>query len=84
MASRKARRGYEESETRNKKNSKKTSSKKQLIIMIMSIVLMIFTVTQVYYLAKYTIGKDVPQEKLKVYKWVCMLLEGKPDATSEK
>ena len=53
----------------------KPGAKKQLIIMIISVVLMVFSVTQVYYLAKYTLGLDVPKEKLKVYRWVCMLLE---------
>jgi len=71
MASRKSRRGSEQSEPK-----MKTGAKKQLIIMLISIALMVFSVTQVYYLAKYTLGHEVPQEKLRVYKWVCMLLEG--------
>ena len=54
----------------------KVGAKKQLVIMVISVALMVFSVTQVYYLAKYTLGYDVPQEKLGVYRWVCMLLEG--------
>lgn len=71
MASRKARRDSEEN-----KPKMKTNAKRQLVIMIISVILMIFSVTQVYYLAKYTLGQEVPQEKLKVYRWVHMLLEG--------
>lgn len=44
--------------------------------MIISVVIMVFSVTQVYYLGKYTLGFDVPDGKLKIYKWVYMLLEG--------
>ena len=61
----------------------KAGAKKKLIIMILSIALMIFSVTQVYYLAKYTLGYDIPQEKLRVYRWVCMLLEGNVNAAEE-
>lgn len=71
MASRKARRGSMREESKAKK-----SAKKQLIIMIISVALMIFSVTQVYYLTRYTLGHDVPQEKLRVYKWIYMLFEG--------
>lgn len=77
MASRKARRGYEEREPK-----KKTGATKQLVIMIIAVLFMIFSATQVFYLAKYTFGYEVPQEKLKVYRWVCMLLEG--NATTEE
>ena len=61
MAERRSKKGCEKSETR-----MKPGAKKQLVIMIISIILMIFSVTQVYYLAKYTLGLNVPQEKLKV------------------
>ena len=79
MSSRKTRRGLHEKELK-----MKTGAKKQLVIMLISIVLMIFSVTQVYYLAKYTLGQDVPEEKLKVYRWVCMLLEGSNETTTEE
>ena len=70
MASRKARRGA------NERTAKiQPKAKKQLIFMLISIALMVFSVTQVYYLARYTLGHDVSQEKLKVYRWVYMLLE---------
>ena len=71
MASRKSRRGATEH-----KSKVKEGAKKQLVIMLISVALMVFSVTQVYYLARYTLGHDVPEEKLKVYKWVCMLLDG--------
>ena len=70
MASRKSRRG-----ATTKTTSIKPGAKKQLIVMLISIILMIFTVTQVYYLAKYTLGYEVPAEKLRVYRWVSMLLK---------
>ena len=79
MASRKTRRGVEKNELK-----MKAGAKKQLAIMLISVVLMVFSVTQVYYLAKYTLGYDVPQEKLKVYRWVCMLLEGSNETTTEE
>jgi len=79
MTSRKTRRGAEKKELK-----MKTGAKKQLIIMLISVVLMVFSATQVYYLAKYTLGYEVPQEKLKVYRWVCMLLEGSKEATTEQ
>ena len=63
--------GYTENKTRTK-----PGAKKQLVIMLISVILMLFSVTQVYYLAKYTFGHFVPEEKMKVYKWVYMLLEG--------
>lgn len=79
MASRKARRVSEHKETK-----MKPGAKKQLVIMIISVVLMVFSVTQVYYLAKYTLGHEVPQEKLKVYRWVYMLLEGSNSTTIDE
>ena len=78
MASRKSRRGAEAKST-----TMKPGAKKQLVIMLISIALMIFTVTQVYYLAKYTLGYEVPAEKLRVYRWVRMLLEDSEPITSE-
>lgn len=77
MTSRKTRRGYQE--TTKKKKIK--TSKKKLIIMFISVFLMIFSITQVYYLAKYTLGHEVAADKLGVYKWVYMLFEG--SATNE-
>ena len=60
----------------NVKPKLKPGAKKQLVIMIISIVLMVFSVVQVYYLARYTFGFDVTQNEMKVYRWVYMLLEG--------
>ena len=53
----------------------KQGAKTRLIIMIISVCLMMFSVTQVYYLGKFTLGYDVPSEKLKVYVWFCKLLD---------
>lgn len=78
MASRKARRGNVTKHT-----NIKPGAQKKLVIMIISIVLMLFTVTQVYYLAKYTLGYEVAAEKLKVYRWVSMLLKDSEPITSE-
>lgn len=79
MASRKTRRGAEPNEPK-----MKPGAKKQFVVMLISIALMVFSVTQVYYLAKYTLGRDVPQEKLKIYRWVCMILEGSNETTTEE
>lgn len=79
MASRKSRRGNTSTTT-----NMKPGAKKQFIIMLISIVLMIFTVTQVYYLAKYTLGYNVPAEKLRVYRWVNMLMQDSEPITSEE
>lgn len=78
MTSRKSRRGSEQSGSKMKKGAKK-----QLVVMLISVVLMFFSLTQVYYLAKYTLGYDVPQEKLKVYRWVCMLLGDNTTASEQ-
>lgn len=79
MASRKSRRGASA-----KTSPIKPGAKKQLIIMLVSVTLMIFSVTQVYYLAKYTLGYEVPAEKLKVYRWVSMLMQDSEPITSEE
>ena len=78
MATRKARRDLKENEPK-----LKAGAMKQLIFMIISVAIMFFSVTQVYYLAKYTFGYNVPQEKLKVYRWICMLLEDTSNTTIE-
>ena len=79
MASRKSRRGNTTTAT-----NMKPGAKKQLIIMLISVILMIFTVAQVYYLTKYTLGYDVPAEKLRVYRWVSMLMQDSEPITSEE
>lgn len=63
---------------RNQKNTNKlkAGAKRQLIIMLLSIALMFFSLSQVYYLTKYTLGQNVSSEKLKVYRWIRLLLEG--------
>ena len=53
----------------------KPGAKKSLVIMIISVALMIFSVIQVYHLARYTLGLEVTQQDMKVYRWVYMLLE---------
>ena len=77
MASRKSRRGSQQSGTK-----MKTGAKRQLVIMIISIALMVFSVTQVYYLARYTLGYEVDQKDMSVYTWFYKLLEA-PEATQE-
>lgn len=79
MASRKSRRGAS-----SKATTMKPGAKKQLIIMLISVILMIFTVTQVYYLAKYTLGYEVSAEKLRVYRWVSMLMKDSEPVISEE
>ena len=71
MASRRTKINSEQSEPKMKQEAKA-----RLIIMLISVCLMVFSVTQVYYLGKFTLGYDVPSEKLKVYVWFCKLLDG--------
>ena len=52
----------------------KKGAKVQLVLMLISIILMVFSITQVYYLARYTFGLEVEQKHLSVYRWVTMLL----------
>ena len=70
MPSRKSRRG-------NIENTIKVRNRatRRFIIMTISVALMIFSVVQTYNLALYTFGYDVPKDRLKVYRWVCMLLD---------
>ncbi len=50
------------------------NAKAKLIGMIVSIVLMVFTVTQTYYLAMFTFGREISEDKMAVYKWVVKLV----------
>ena len=77
MASRKGR--------RNNETKISFNAKKQLIAMIVSVALMIFSVFQVYYLARYTLGYEISPNKLKVYRWVQLLVSGdtNKDQTAE-
>ena len=50
------------------------NAKAKLIGMIISIVLMVFSVTQTYYLAMYTFGREISEDKMSVYKWVVKLV----------
>ena len=71
------RRGSETQTTKLKKNAKI-----KLVIMIISVILMFFSITQVYYLAKYTLGHEVAPKKLKVYRWVQLLLSGDAESNT--
>ena len=76
MAARRSKNNSEQGEPKMKQGAKA-----RLVIMIISVVLMIFSVTQVYYLSKFTLGYEVPKEKLNLYIWVCKLMDG--NATQE-
>lgn len=71
MTARRSKINFEQSEPKMKQGAKT-----RLVIMILSVCLMLFSVTQVYYLGKFTLGYDVPSEKLKVYVWFCKLVDG--------
>lgn len=49
---------------------------KKLIFMFVSIALMVFCICQVYYLAKYTLGHEISEDKMAVYTWVKKLTSG--------
>lgn len=50
------------------------NAKRKLITMIICLVIMLFTVTQVYYLARYTLGLEVSSKNMAVYNWVLKLV----------
>lgn len=50
------------------------NAKFKLITMIICIVLMVFSITQVYYLARYTLGLKVSSNNMTVYNWVLKLV----------
>lgn len=49
-------------------------AKRKLITMIICIVIMVFSVTQVYYLARYTLGLEVSSKNMALYNWVLKLV----------
>ena len=79
MSSRKERR----IEENNKKRSNK-KAKRKLIVMLISVALMIFSVFQVLFLLKYTLGYNVSAGHLKVYKWVTLLVNGDTEAETSQ
>jgi len=50
------------------------NAKRKLITMIVCLVIMVFSVTQVYYLARYTLGLEVSSKNMAVYNWVLKLV----------
>lgn len=59
-----------------KDNNVKTipNAKRKLIIMIVSIVLMVFSATQVYNLTRYTLGLEVSKSDMAVYNFILKLV----------
>ena len=49
-------------------------AKRKLITMVICICLMLFSVVQVYYLARYTFGLEVSSNNMAVYNWVLKLV----------
>ena len=54
---------------------------KKLVFMLVSVAFMVFCVCQVYYLAKYTLGHEISEDKMAVYTWVKKLTS--TDMTSQ-
>ena len=50
------------------------NAKRKLILMIVCIVLMVFSVSQVYYLVRYTFGLEVSSKDMAVYNWFLKLV----------
>ena len=50
------------------------NAKRKLITMIICIVVMVFSITQVYYLAIYTLVLEVSSKNMAVYNWVLKLV----------
>ena len=43
---------------------------KKFLFMVITVVIMVFCIFQVYYLAKYTLGHEISSDKMAVYTWV--------------
>ena len=52
----------------------KSNVKVKLTVMIICVGLMLFSIMQVYYLAKYTLGLEVSSREMAVYNWVNKLV----------
>ena len=52
----------------------KSNAKVKLTVMIICVGLMLFSIMQVYYLAKYTLGLEVSSREMAVYNWVNKLV----------
>lgn len=50
------------------------NAKKKLIIMITSVCLMVFSVFQVCFLARYTLGLEVSNSNMAIYNWILKLV----------
>lgn len=50
------------------------NAKRKLITMVICICIMLFSVLQVYYLARYTFGLEVSKCNMSVYNWVLKLI----------
>lgn len=72
MSDRKLTKDTQQSEPKLKKGAKK-----QLFLMILSVFLMIFSITQVYHIVRYTLGYEVQEKHLRIYNWVTMLVNYK-------
>lgn len=59
-----------------KKDKVKTipKAKRKVIIMCICICLMLFSVVQVYFLARYTLGLEVSSGNMAIYNWVLKLV----------
>ena len=52
-------------------NKKKKSSKiKKIIYMIISIIICVFVIHQMYFLVKYTMGEEINTKNLVIYRWI--------------
>lgn len=58
------------------------NARRKLIIMVICICLMLFSMVQVYYLARYTFGLEVSSSNMAVYNWVLKLVSY--DGTDEQ
>jgi len=50
------------------------NARRKLMTMVICICLMLFSLVQVYYLARYTLGLEVSNGEMAVYNWVLKLV----------
>lgn len=60
--------------TNNKRKQQKLKNKgsrtKQIIYMIITLVITMFVISQVYFLIRYTLGYETKSNQLMLYKWI--------------
>lgn len=59
----------------------KRTKTKQMIYMIISLLIALFIVSQVYFLVRYTLGYEVKSSQLIIYRWINKVESNKTENT---